>query len=242
MSSMLGLSLEFFSSSEKKSVLLASSGNILHIMNRFSSKFGNVIMSRQAKNQDTPEWALQESSIAMSGYTLTGIHAVCYKLNPKISSDRDPSEYYAVLGHIEVKTSVDISYFPPYSAWLVEGQYIKWALNSEGSKTVSAKIIWSLKNGNASCFPKYNIYVKKQPNSSTAEEKEEFLGVAEVEAFYISDLVVPSGSTSLNFIVQVCSIDGSSQKLDDSPSFLLPVEGISQKMDDSSSFVVNVEG
>lgn len=238
-SSMVGLSLEFSSPMlEKKSVLLASWGNTLLTMNRFSSKFSNVIMPRQVKKLDTaPEWVIQESSIAMNGYTLTGIHAVCYKSEPEIykqelKSDslnpdklaRDPSEYYAVLGHIEVKTSVWILDFPPSAAWLVEGQYIKWALNSQGSKTLSVKIIWSLKGGNASRFPKYNIYVEKQPNIPV-DEMQEYLGVAEVEAFYVSDLVVPSGSSSLRFIVQVCSLDGTSQKLDDSPSFLLPVEG-----------------
>lgn len=233
-SSMVGLSLEFSSSMlEKKSVLLASWGNTLLTMNRFSSKFSNVIMPRQAEKLDTaPEWVIQESSIAMNGYTLTGIHAVCYKSEPDIykqelksdSLSPDPSEYYAVLGHIEVKTSVWNLDFPPSAAWLVEGQYIKWALNSQGSKTLSVKIIWSLKGGNASWFPKYNIYVEKQPNIPV-DEKQEYIGVAEVETFYVSDLVVPFGFSSLRFIVQICSLDGTSQKLDDSPSFLLSVEG-----------------
>lgn len=251
-SCLVGLSLEFSSRmNEKKSVLLASSlGGTLVTMNQFSSKFSKVIMPRRviAMPKISPGWVIQESSIAMNGYILTEIHAVCYRSKselPQLRLDsgaedqdnkfsRSPKEYYAVLGHITVKRSEDKAVFPPSSSWLLEGQYLKWTSSSDGSKILSIKIIWKLKNGNDSIFPKYNIYVEKLAKHAVggggAEMLKEgavldYLGVAQVESFYVSDLVVPSGTSSIKFITQVCGIDGTYQELDDSPSFQLDVEG-----------------
>ncbi|KAK9283155.1 hypothetical protein L1049_011386 [Liquidambar formosana] len=245
--SLVGLSLEFSSNlNERTSVLLAARGSTLLTMNQFSRKFSKVIMpNRVTKPETAPGWVIQESSIAMNGYTLTEIHAVCYKSMPElnqlrldsISDDQDntlalsPSEYYAVLGHMLAQTPEQNSEFPPSTSWVVEGQYIKWTSGSQGSKTLSIKIIWRLKDGNDSLFPKYNIYVENLTKQSIGnpggilEGVQKYLGVAQVEAFYISDLVVISGTSSLKFIIQVCSVDGACQKLDDAPSFLLDVEG-----------------
>ena len=63
---------------------------------------------------------------------------------------RSGSNYYAVLGHLTVKTSDQTSDFPPSSSWLIEGQHIKWASDFLGAKTLSAEIIWKLKDGNYS--------------------------------------------------------------------------------------------
>ena len=57
------------------------------------------------------------------------------------------------------------------------------------------------------------------------KKEQEYLGVAQVEAFYVSDFVVPSGTSSLKFIMQVRGTDAASQKLDDCPYFQLDVEG-----------------
>jgi len=57
------------------------------------------------------------------------------------------------------------------------------------------------------------------------EGAQEYLGTAHVEAFYVSDLAVPCGTSSLKFIVQVCTADGTCQKLDDSPAFSIDAEG-----------------
>ncbi|XP_059669303.1 cytosolic endo-beta-N-acetylglucosaminidase 1-like [Cornus florida] len=238
-SSLVGLSLEFSSTlKERTSVLLASRGRTLLTINQLSTKFGKVIMPcRVTKPETAPGWVIQESSISMNGYTLTEIHAVCYRSKPELGKQilnsgsngednalaRGPSEYFALLGHITVKTSEQNSSFPPSTSWLVEGQYIKWTSGSQGSKTLSVKVIWKLKDGDASLFPQYNIYVEKL--SKMLEGVQEYLGVARVDAFYVSDLVIPTGTSSLNFIVQVCSIDGACQTLDDSPSFELNVEG-----------------
>lgn len=190
-------------------------------------------MPHKVKRLDaTPGWVIQESRLAMEGSTLTGIHVVCYKSKPDPVNleivTQGPSEFNAVLGHIEISTATN-SDFPPNAAWLVEGQFIKWTLGSEASKTFTGKIIWKLKDGTSSWFPSYNIYVEKEGiggnSNALLEERLEYLGLARVEAFYISDLVVPSGISGLNFIIQACSLDGTLQKLDQSPSFQLNVEG-----------------
>ncbi|KAM7491886.1 hypothetical protein LguiA_034807 [Lonicera macranthoides] len=225
-SSMVGLSLQFSSRTNKKtSVLLASYGNTLITLNRFSSKFSNVIMPQRATELETaPGWVIQESSIAMNGYTLTEIHAVCYKSTLEvIPSARGPSEYHAVLGHMTVKTPLQKSDFPPSTSWLVESKYINWTSGSQGSKTLSIKILWSLNDGSVPIFSKYNIYVEKQ--SGGLNGKPVYLGVANVRAFYISELSVPSGTSILKFVIQVCGLDGVCQKLDDSPAYQVPVEG-----------------
>ncbi|XP_002273683.3 cytosolic endo-beta-N-acetylglucosaminidase 1 isoform X5 [Vitis vinifera] len=247
-SSLVGLSLEFSSTlNERMSVLLAAQGSTLLTMNQFSSKFSKVIMPhRVVKIEAAPGWVIQESSIAMNGYILTEIHAVCYKSKPdfidlKLNSGSDhldndlarsPSNYYAVLGHLMVKTSDQNPDFLPSSSWLVEVQHIKWASDLQGAKTLSAKIIWKLKDGNYSMSQNYNVYVEKLANEEVGnpgtmlKREQEYLGVAQVEAFYVSDFVVPSGTSSLKFIIQVCGTDGASQKLDDSPYFQLDIEEV----------------
>ncbi|KAF8397213.1 hypothetical protein HHK36_016121 [Tetracentron sinense] len=252
-SSLLGLSLEFSSDmNERTSVLLASHGRTLLTMNQFSSKFSKVIMPRRIRKSEReaptpPGWVIQESSIAMNGYTLTEIHAVCYKSRPEINElilEQDPyshakstklaispSEYYAVLGHIAVKTSKLNSDFPPSTSWVVEGQYISWTSGSQGAKTLNIKIVWKLEDGDGPLFANYIIYVEKLTKQSVGKLSgplgggEEYLGVAQVEAFYASNLLVPPGTSSLKFIIQVCGVDGSCQRLEDAPSFQLSVEG-----------------
>ncbi|XP_052185322.1 cytosolic endo-beta-N-acetylglucosaminidase 1 [Diospyros lotus] len=238
-SSLIGLYLEFSSDmKEKKSVLLASLGKAALTMKEISSKFTEVIEpSRVTMPEAGPGWVVQESSIAMNGYTLTGIHAMCYRskseneLRLKSSLAPSPTDYFAILGDITVKTSAQSSNFPPSTSWLVEGQYIKWSSGSQGSKTLSVKVVWSLKDGDASLFPKYNIFVERLANQEVREPmqtlsgEKEYLGVAFVKAFYVSDLAVPPETSNLKFIIQVCGADGACQKVDDSPSFLLPAEG-----------------
>ncbi|KAF2319177.1 hypothetical protein GH714_013772 [Hevea brasiliensis] len=141
-----------------------------------------------------------------------------------------PSEYFAVLGHITIKTSKDNPVFPPSSSWLVEGQYIKWSSGSQGSKSLNVKIAWKLKDGSNFQSSKYNIYVEKLAKTTVGnsggrvEGIQEYIGVAYVEAFYVYDLSIPSTTTTLKFIIQVCGVDGASQKLDDSPYYQLDVE------------------
>ncbi|KAJ6900094.1 cytosolic endo-beta-N-acetylglucosaminidase 1-like [Populus alba x Populus x berolinensis] len=239
--SLLGLSLHFSSTAnERTSVLLASWGT-----NQFSRKFSKIIAPCQVnKPRTAPGWVVLESSIDMNGYTLTEIHAVCYRpkhehsqlgLEHRTDGSEDtltynPKEYHAVLGHITMNTSKENTYFPPSSSWLVEGHYIKWSSGSQGSKNVSVKIDWKSKDGTASQFPKYNIYVEKLPKQAVRNHGvglggvQEYLGVANVEAFYVSELPIPATTSSLKFIIQVCGVDGVCQNLDDSPYFQLDVK------------------
>ncbi|KAM2281200.1 hypothetical protein ACFX1S_041832 [Malus domestica] len=241
--SRLGLHLNFSSTlNERKSVLLVNWN-----LNQFSSKFDKVIMTRQLGNPGTPPgWVIQESSIGMNGYRLTEIHALCYRSKPEFDERRPKSmseegtqnstEYYAVLGHISIKTSGQNSDFPPSDSWLVEGEYIKWTTGSEGSKSVSLKITWKLKDGNDYPSTNYNIYVEKLAQGALGhpgaapERVHEYLGSARVEAFYVDDLAVPSGTSNIKFIVQVCGTDGSNQKLDDSPVFLLEAAALANEL------------
>ncbi|KDO68858.1 hypothetical protein CISIN_1g038248mg, partial [Citrus sinensis] len=162
------------------------------------------------------------------------ISAVCYRPEPENSrrtlesasnvqdnaSVHTPAEYFAILGDISIKTSGQNSDFPLSSSWLVEAQYVKFASDSQGTKTLSAKIIWKLKDGNDSVFPQYNIYLGKPAKQAVGK----YLGVARVESFYISDLIIPSNTDALKFIIQVCSVEGTSQNLDKSPFLLLDVK------------------
>ncbi|XVE81789.1 hypothetical protein DITRI_Ditri15bG0094100 [Diplodiscus trichospermus] len=232
--SQVGLSLEFASEiNGKKKLLLASQG-----MNEFSSTFSEVIAPSQLTKLDmAPGWVIQEYRIEMSGYTLTQIHAICYRqqlensvhTSAARSNNQDPAEYFAVLGHVRISTSNQNTEFPPSTSWIVEGQYVEWG-GSQGSKTLGLKLSWKLKDGNKYLFSKYNIYVEKRSKQSLRalgtrlEGAPEYIGVAQVEAFYVSDFVVPSGTSSLKFIIQPCDVGGASQKLDDAPFFQLNVE------------------
>ncbi|KAG8644858.1 cytosolic endo-beta-N-acetylglucosaminidase 1 isoform X2 [Manihot esculenta] len=232
--SQLGLSLHFFSTTNGRTSILIASWD----MNKFSSKFSKVIMAHPIRKPEIdPGWIVYEGQIEMKEHILTEIHAVCYKLKPENGElrsehkvDGDPTKFFSVLGHIAIKNSKGNSYMPPSSLWLVEGQNIKLTSDSQGSKRVSAKIIWKLKDGSDFMFPKYNIYVLKltkqveENPGGRVKGAYNYLGVTQVTAFYVSDLSVPSYTYSLKFIIQACDFDGACQKLDDSPYFQLDIE------------------
>lgn len=229
--SSLGLKLVFTSNNDEKNEVLLTSGEV----NNLSSKFNKVITTREHKGF-SPGWVINESAIAMNRYTLNEIHAVCYRSNSSLSDCKDctvasPSDYYALLGHVTIKNSDYKSDFPVSSSWLVDGKYIKWTSGSEGSKTLNIKISWTLKDGKNYLSLKYNIYLAKLSKQAggdpgtTLEPVKEYLGVAQVNCFYVSDLEVTSDTSSLKFIIQVCSVDGTIQALDESPYYQLEVEG-----------------
>lgn len=233
--SLLGLSLDFSSvGNGRASVFLASHGDAVLTMNQFSSKYSKVIMPHRVTKLESIEWILQENAVAMPGHTLTEIRAVCYKLKPEIDEAhsidhrKKKSGYHAILGHLSVQTPGHNVIFPPSSSWLVDCESIKW--ESGSVRVVSITILWRLKDGNdLSEFQNYRIYVEKisEADANLAgnhQGQQEYLGLAQVEAFYVSELPVPSGTTSLKFIIQVCGVDGTSQQLDDSPTFQLDVQ------------------
>ncbi|KAG2723976.1 hypothetical protein I3760_02G196100 [Carya illinoinensis] len=222
--SQLGLSLHFSSTRNESTTILLTSGDF----NQFSGKFSKVIPTHRLERPgNSCGWVLQEGSIAPEkGDILTEIQAVCYRSKYESSEPRPARssvKYFAELGHLTIRTSEKNLDFLPSSSWLVDGQFIKWVSGSRGSKTLSVKIVWKLKHGTSTAFSKYNIYVKKV--TKHVEEVAEYLGTAYVEAFYVSDLVVPSETSSLKFIVQMCAADGTCQNLDDSPTFTVDAEG-----------------
>ncbi|XP_039038812.1 cytosolic endo-beta-N-acetylglucosaminidase 1-like [Hibiscus syriacus] len=220
--SVLGLSLTFSSEAGGETTLVVASRGT----NRFSSEFSDMIVPhRLTKPDNALGWDIEEFTIAMNGHTLKEIRAVCFTDQP---GNTNPVEYLAVLGHIKISTSDKPTEFPPSTSWIVDGQYIEWG-GSPGSKTLSLKISWKLKDGKNPPYQTYNIYVEKQPKQSIrapgrkVEGEREYIGVAHVEAFYVSQLAIPSGTSSLKFIIQVCDVDGGSQKLEDAPFFQLNV-------------------
>lgn len=237
--SLLGLVLEVTSTMNKSVSILAAPQGMDHL----SGKFSKVVPTTEHKG-DAPGWVMKEFSIDMNGYTLTEIRAVCYR--PSHASFKEltlksrplgrdlpmasSTDYFAVLGHVTVKTFDYKPDFPISTSWLVDGEYINWKSGPKDSKILSVKISWKLKEGKDFVFPHYNVYVEKLSKqgdanlSSTAEHVQEYLGVAHVNSFYVSDLEVPSGTSSLKFIIQVCSSDGTNQNLDESPYYQLEVK------------------
>ncbi|KAG9141581.1 hypothetical protein Leryth_023959 [Lithospermum erythrorhizon] len=245
-SSLLGLVLHLSSATnERKKVLLTSDGNSLLTMEKFSSQFNHMITPHQVTKLETePGWTISNFCFAFEEHMLTKISALCYKLENIVNVQATPgsssrsipmfaagSEYYAVLGHIFINGYAQNFQFPPSTSWLLENQYIKWSSASQESN-LSIKLTWRLKNGNADMFSRYNIYVSKISPSSNENlvdvihGLEEYVGVAETEDFYVSDLVIPSGVSTLKFIIQVCSLDGACQKLEESPFLQLEVENL----------------
>ena len=104
--------------------------------------------------------------------------------------------------------------FPVSSSWIVESQNITFKI----FKSVSLTILWRSNNG------KILIFMLKTSEADASldvklQAMQGFRGIAPVEAFYVSGMLIPHGVSSLKFIVQVSGFDGSCQQLVDSPSF-----------------------
>lgn len=239
--SQLGLSLEFLSSTNKRKLLLTSS-----IQKRFSNDFSEVIETTPLEVPGlSPDWFVQVGRFQINGYKLTNINILCYRSSlkteePKFKSrlvdknntldHESSSKYFAVLGNITLQSHEEPD-LPPYKSWLVESPYIKWTPSPEGTRILDIKITWKLKDSsNHTMVEHYNVYVVKVAENcencpGELQNVPEYLGVAHVEAFYVSNLAVPSSTSGLKFMIQVCGVDGSSQRLEDSPFLYLDVEG-----------------
>ncbi|MCL7043403.1 hypothetical protein MKW94_019701 [Papaver nudicaule] len=251
--SKVGVSLVFSrNTNETKSVLLASPGDTLITMNQFASKFDKVIMPREVTNlgadaQAGPGWVIQESSIEMNGYTLTEIFMVCYKTKHKSSQlileedDKSTdtqltsasSGYSASLGHITIRTSEQKLTFPKSTSWVTKGKFVSWSKSSSNdSKSLNFRLSWTLAGEHGFQLSKYNIYVSEitkktvEGKMEEVEGKKEYLGVAAVQAYYVSSLKVSADVSSLKFVIQAWGVDGSFQELNSCPAFLLNVEGV----------------
>ncbi|XP_010921546.1 cytosolic endo-beta-N-acetylglucosaminidase 1 [Elaeis guineensis] len=247
--SILGLSLDFSSEiNGRRSILIINDVQSRSTVNHWRNKYDEIIYSQVKKTTmevlADAAWIVCEASVKMSGYILTGIHVVgsnmrrpgmtesatmhSTKLENETVSTDGFSPYCASLGHITIRTSEQSMAFPPADSWITEGQHISWTSLSQETKAVSLKIAWILKSGNTTSFMNYNIYVEKIAKDATSDriyKVPSYLGIAKVETFYVSDLDVPSGVTSLRFIIQGCGLDGACQELHESPAFVLAVEG-----------------
>ncbi|CAA0831346.1 Cytosolic endo-beta-N-acetylglucosaminidase 1, partial [Striga hermonthica] len=225
--SLLGLALESSNAcNEKSCIFLAASGSATLTANKFQNQFTKVVMPhRVSKVEVDPEWLVQESSIYMKGHILREIRAVCYtsKYHQETVKNNN-SQYYAVLGDIKITKSQESTKFPPSSSWLIGGQFVSWAAGLGGSKLLSVKLTWQLKDGSADIFTNYNIYVSKSSGSEMIEGALDYLGVALPKTYYVYKLEVASGVSGLKFLVQPCGPDGACQMLQDSPFFLLQLQ------------------
>ncbi|RZC91856.1 hypothetical protein C5167_021567 [Papaver somniferum] len=251
--SKVGVSLVFsHNTNETKSVLLASPGDDLITFNQFASKFDKVIMPVAVTNLEADAqvglgWVIQESSMEMNGYTLREIFMVCYRTKHKsreLNLEQDgkskdtqlisaSSEYSASLGHITIRTSEQKLTFPKSTSWVTKGKFVSWSKSrSEDSKSLNFRLSWKLTDEHGFQLSKYNIYVSEITKKivggkmQEVEGKREFLGVAAVQAYYVSSLSVSAGVSSLKFVIQAWGVDGSFQEFNSCPAFLLNVEGV----------------
>ncbi|XP_072959807.1 cytosolic endo-beta-N-acetylglucosaminidase 1 [Typha angustifolia] len=239
--SVLGLCLELLTeTADKTHALIANDAQLLSFGKELENKYNTIIQAEKSKAEVLADksWVLYKASFQLNDHTLTGISIICIlkRTNgitrpavvksttfeqPKVTDEYSP--YCASLGHICIRTSEQDMKFPPANAWFTEGQHILWAQGSHGTKSVSLKLVWQLKAEYTIAFVKYNIYVEKQIVAPDTEDiiSRSYLGVARVEALYVSDLDVPNEVTALKFIIQVCGPDGSCQELEKSPTFIL---------------------
>ncbi|KAK8928238.1 hypothetical protein KSP39_PZI017503 [Platanthera zijinensis] len=224
--SVMGLKLSFSSSlnSTTHALLLPDA---LFPMCQLASSNDIIIPSRSRRDLSTGSgWVRYESIITTfttSPQTLTEVRLLAY-LSPG-SMIADESPYYASLGLLRIEIFGQKVEFPPPDSWITVGEDISWSLSNEGTRTVSLKITWKLKDSSQP-FAAYNVYVRKMSGGlNDTVGTLDLLGVVRAGLYYVSALEVPSGVTDLGFFFQVCSLNGISQELDESPSYLLAVEG-----------------
>uniref|UniRef100_A0A452YWK3 Cytosolic endo-beta-N-acetylglucosaminidase C-terminal domain-containing protein n=1 Tax=Aegilops tauschii subsp. strangulata TaxID=200361 RepID=A0A452YWK3_AEGTS len=236
----LGLSLDFSSRNKENTSILIAEDIVTFSRKKQHRLYSSYVQSDKVEPHapDNQNWVIYRATVQSSAsYTLIGINIVCtLKTSGKINSEADEDEsseedanrswpYHASLGHISIRNMDENTQFPSAESWVTEGKYISWSNNSNTSKLLSLKISWKLNTSHQASFMKYNIYVEKLIADSSAKASRSFLGVATVEAFYVSDLQVPDEVTSLKFIIQACGRDGSRQGLEECPKlFLVPVE------------------
>lgn len=206
-------------------------------------KYDRIILAKRSSHRilsSCSDWIQYESSVMMKGHTMTEFRLLCYlkklaKANTS-SSDKtttriaDGLPYDASLGLLRLQISGQSIEFPSADSWITQGENISWSSKNERIRTVSLKITWKLKAGSSQAFVAYNIYVERVSNDINEQDFStdstvEFLATTKAGVYYISSLEVPSCVTNLNFVIQVCAVDGTSQDLDKCPRYQLAVEG-----------------
>ncbi|CAL5094334.1 unnamed protein product [Urochloa decumbens] len=234
-SSAVGLTLDLSSHKQSTSILVAE--DIASFTRKKQNhKYGSYVKAVKVEPHapENQDWIVYKATVQSSAdYSLTGINIVCTlkiagKTSPEPADDSiseanvngSPS-YQASLGHISIRNTDTSTKFPPAESWVTEGEHISWSNSSNASKLVSLKLSWKLKTSDQPSFRKYNIYVEKSMADPNMKASKSYLGVASVDAFYVSGLEVASEVTDLKFIIQACADDGSWQELTECPKFLL---------------------
>ncbi|OEL25010.1 Cytosolic endo-beta-N-acetylglucosaminidase 2 [Dichanthelium oligosanthes] len=234
--SAVGLSLDLSSRNKQGTSILVAEDIATFTRKKQNHKYGSYVKAVKVEPHapENQDWVVYKATVQSStDYSLTGINLVCtLKIAGKISREPEDdsisetnangsSSYQASLGHISVRNTDANTKFPSAESWVTEGKHISWSNSSNASKLVSLKISWKLKTSDQPSFRKYNIYVEKSTADPNVKASRSYLGVASVNAFYVSGLDVPSEVTDLNFIIQACALDGSWQELDKCSKFLL---------------------
>eukprot|EP01018_Ginkgo_biloba_P000096 Gb_18479 [translate_table: standard] len=157
------------------------------------------------------------------------------------AKNSEKTKYNTSVGHISLaSTNDDEGHFPPTDSWDINGDNTSWDKSPTGEKMLSIKLDWKLKTSPDStedevgaAFLKYNIYVEKinpmQANKlrgvgHVMEKEVKYLGVAQVQSYYVSQLLVPTEYQTLKFFLQPSSsLTGDTQPLKDAPSFSIHV-------------------
>jgi mannosyl-glycoprotein endo-beta-N-acetylglucosaminidase len=236
--SAVGVSLDLSSINESTSVLVAED-IATFTRKKLNYKYGSYVQADKVEPhaQDNQDWVLYRATVQSSAdYTVTGINIVC---TLKIAAEIGPEPeggileaiveaslpYHASVGSISIRKTGKNTQFPTAELWVTEGEYISLSNSSNASKRLSLKISWKLKTPDQTLFKKYNIYIEMLRTDSSAKLPRIYLGVASVEAFYVSDLEVPTEVTGLKFIIQACGPDGSFQELEECPRFfIVPID------------------
>ncbi|KAH9309229.1 hypothetical protein KI387_037140, partial [Taxus chinensis] len=126
--------------------------------------------------------------------------------------------YWASLGYISLTSSEDEKKVPPADMWILNGTDISWETASAGERMLNINIVWKLKAGSNLLnveagypFPRYDLYVEKINQLQAhklrgADPVVKYLGVAVVQAFYASNLLVPPDCKVLRFTLQLLLI------------------------------------
>ncbi|RRT40093.1 hypothetical protein B296_00058727 [Ensete ventricosum] len=178
-----------------------------------SFEFDKIIKPQQISKKGDSTWTPFCGTFNMTGgYTLTDIYIVGASKDAAVEMEQSQIRIF------NTPTS-----YPPADAWRIDLSYTSWtATDPDGSRLLSLKISWKLEEGDMTSFTRYNVYVEKSMSrGGNSEARPIYLGFATAEHFYVSHLVIPNGVGVVRFIVQVCSVDGSCQELDKSPTLEL---------------------
>jgi mannosyl-glycoprotein endo-beta-N-acetylglucosaminidase len=237
--SAVGVSLDLSSRNESTSILVAED-IATFTRKKLNHKYGSYVQADKMEPHapDNQDWVLYRATVQSSAnYTITGINIVCtLKIAGEIGPEPEEGgileaivegslPYHASVGSISIRKTGKDTKFPTAELWVTEGEYISLSNSSNASNGLSLKISWKLKTPGQTLFKKYNIYVEMLRTDSSAKLPRIYLGVASVEAFYVSDLEVPTEVTGLKFIIQACGPDGSFQELEECPRFfIVPID------------------